>query len=91
MEPSFLSSSDKNSSSVDGSAARPTTLPMESSQGYIPFTPVLDSEALIKVEVDIVTPECPSNSSTIDTLHIANIQFNNLDFVGNNLDFFNLN
>lgn len=58
------------------------SLPLDGSSGYIPFAPVLDSEALIKIELDIITPECPSNSSSSDTVHIVNVQFNNLDFVG---------
>ena len=39
-------------------------------------------EALIRVELDIISPNCPTNNSEEETLHIANIQFNNLDVVG---------
>ena len=69
----------KLSSSQNYPAQRPTSLELDSS-GSFPLT--LDTEALIKIELDIITPQCPTNSSTTDTLHIANIQFNNLDFVG---------
>ena len=41
-----------------------------------------DVEALIRVELDIISPTCPTNNTEDETLHIANIQFNNLDVVG---------
>lgn len=47
-----------------------------------------DNEALIKVELDIISPSCPTNTSQSETLHIANVQFNNLDVVGKHLKYF---
>ena len=44
-------------------------------------SPVPDEEALIRMEVDIIAPNCPSNTSR-ELLQIANLQFNNLDIVG---------
>jgi hypothetical protein len=41
-----------------------------------------DSEALITVELLFVDANCPTNEDTKEHLQIANIQFNNLDIIG---------
>ena len=46
------------------------------------FQTTENGDALIKVELDLISPNCPTNTSTDETLHIANVQFNNLDFIG---------
>ena len=48
------------------------------------FNPLLmsDSEALIKVELEVISPICPTNTNEGETLHIANVQINNLDVIG---------
>ena len=43
---------------------------------------VSDHEALIKVELDVIKSSCPTSDGQSEDLKIANIQFNNLDFVG---------
>ena len=43
---------------------------------------ISDQEALIKVELDVIKSGCPSGEIEGEELKIANIQFNNLDFVG---------
>ena len=43
---------------------------------------VTDHEALIKVELDVIKSSCPTSDEAAEDLKIANIQFNNLDFVG---------
>ena len=43
---------------------------------------VSDQEALIKVELDVIKSSCPTSDEQSGDLKIANIQFNNLDFVG---------
>ena len=43
---------------------------------------VSDQEALIKVELDVIKSSCPTSDGESEDLKIANIQFNNLDFVG---------
>ena len=48
-----------------------------SAEPYLPFLPMVDSEALIKVELDIIKP-----ADKQPTIHIASILFNSLDFVG---------
>jgi hypothetical protein len=40
-----------------------------------------DAEALISVELDMINPGCPTNT-TDETVYIGNLQFNNLDFIG---------
>lgn len=40
-----------------------------------------DDEALISVELDMISPGCPTNTSH-ETVYIGNVQFNNLDFIG---------
>ncbi|XP_075234181.1 vacuolar protein sorting 13D [Lycorma delicatula] len=45
--------------------------------------PDIDSEALITVELVIVSAQCPGNDNPKEDLQIANIQFNNLDIIAN--------
>ena len=41
------------------------------------------TEALITVQVELISPDCPSNSnSSREALQIASVQFNNLDVIG---------
>ena len=69
------------SGSASTAASRPDHLPLPHSPSQ-PFGPILDSEALIKFDLDILTPESPTRPNQQDTLHIASLQFNSLDFVG---------
>ncbi|XP_033641822.1 vacuolar protein sorting-associated protein 13D-like isoform X2 [Asterias rubens] len=42
------------------------------------------TEALITVQVELISPDCPSNSnSSREALQIASVQFNNLDVIAN--------
>jgi hypothetical protein len=43
---------------------------------------MLDADALITVEIFVVSANCPSNEGTGEALQIASIQFNNLDIIG---------
>ena len=45
-------------------------------------SPSLDSEALIVVELELISAKSPSNSNSEGPLTIANFQFNNLDIIG---------
>ena len=58
-----------------------TVLPSLTRESEV-FEGVVNSDALIKVELDLIRPNCPTNTSSDEILHIANIQFNNLDFIG---------
>ena len=63
----------------------PPTLTKGLDDQYLPqFDPLQlqDSEALIKVELEVISPICPSNTNEGETLHIANVQINNLDVIG---------
>ncbi|XP_069683777.1 intermembrane lipid transfer protein Vps13D isoform X2 [Periplaneta americana] len=44
---------------------------------------MLDTEALITVEIFLVSANCPSNEGSGEALQIASIQFNNLDIIAN--------
>ena len=56
--------------------------PVDCSQGWYTSSAATDSEALIRVELDLISPACPSNTTQDEQLCIANVQFNNLDIVG---------
>lgn len=43
---------------------------------------MLDADALITVEIFLVSANCPSNEGSGEALQIASIQFNNLDIIG---------
>jgi hypothetical protein len=43
---------------------------------------MLDADALITVELFLVSANCPSNEGSGEALQIASIQFNNLDIIG---------
>ncbi|XP_047110726.1 vacuolar protein sorting-associated protein 13D [Schistocerca piceifrons] len=53
--------------------ARPPSITMEP----------LDAEALITVEILLVSASCPSNEGSGEGLQVASIQFNNLDIIAN--------
>ncbi len=63
---------------------------LSSQRSVLAASPTHDTEALIRVELDIISPNCPTNASYDETLQIANIQFNNLDFVGKYIFLYNL-
>lgn len=46
----------------------------------VPAIGIIDSEALIVIELVVVTANCPTNQG--EELIIANILFNNLDIIG---------
>lgn len=43
---------------------------------------MVDTEALISLELIFVSADCPTNDEKKEHLQIANIQFNNLDIIG---------
>jgi hypothetical protein len=43
---------------------------------------MLDADALITVEIFLVSANCPSNERSGEALQVASIQFNNLDIIG---------
>lgn len=47
-----------------------------------PMSPVPDSEALITLDIEIISPNSADNPPGECGLQIANIQFNNLDVIG---------
>jgi hypothetical protein len=53
-------------------AGRPPSISMD----------MLDAEALITVEIVLVSANCPSNEGSGEALHIVSVQFNNLDIIG---------
>ncbi|ELT97897.1 hypothetical protein CAPTEDRAFT_149660 [Capitella teleta] len=63
------------------SPAEPDVLNTSHSSSTFPY-PGNDAEALISVELDMITPGCPTNT-TDETVYIGNLQFNNLDFIAN--------
>ena len=54
------------------SAGRPPSVSMD----------MLDAEALITVEIVLVSANCPSNEGSGEALQIVSVQFNNLDIIG---------
>jgi hypothetical protein len=46
-------------------------------------SPRPDSEALIVIEFDMIAANSPSNTNSEGPLNTANLQFNNLDIIGN--------
>ena len=52
-------------------------------EGHDPATsPTMDSEALIVVELEMISSKSPSNTNNEGPMTIANFQFNNLDIIG---------
>ena len=41
-----------------------------------------DAEALITVDIDLLSANCPSNTNGDEAMQIATIQFNSLDVIG---------
>ena len=69
-----------------GNSASGAASPADRAQSpFMPITPAVDQEALITIEFEKFSPNCPSNSSPTETLQIATIQFNNLDLIGKSL------
>lgn len=62
------------------SAARLCVSPTLDVPGNAGVAGIVDSEALIVIEVTVVTSDCPTNQG--EELRIANILFNNLDIIG---------
>lgn len=54
------------------SAGRPPSISLD----------MLDAEALITVEIVLVSANCPSNEGSREALQIVSVQFNNLDIIG---------
>ena len=50
-------------------------------------SPTVDSEALIVVELELISAKSPSNSNNEGPMTIANFQFNNLDIIGQLVSF----
>ena len=44
-----------------------------------------DAEALITVDLDLLSANCPSNTNGNEAMQIASIQFNSLDVIGKNI------
>jgi hypothetical protein len=70
-------------SGVPSSPPHPAT-PPHTSAGCPPSISLdmLDAEALITVEIVLVSANCPSNEGSREALQIVSVQFNNLDIIG---------
>ena len=51
-------------------------------QNHRVLSPFQDSEALIKLEFEMIDANSPSNTNTDGPLRVANFQFNNLNIIG---------